>query len=237
MQRVAQWTGWSLIVAGVHVALYLVYLLFFTGLETERAQADLLEAWELEVGAFEDAVSAQDVDALPGEGEGEQVEQLPAAAGGGAVALMAFERPDSATPPVTGDVLSVVEGVTLADLRSGPGHYPSTPGPGADGNFAISGHRTTYAAPFYDADQLLPGDLMHVVDRDGVRWSYEVVTAPDRCRDDSVSAAACIVSPRGVWVIGDDPLGDGQPLMTLTTCHPRFSARERLVVFARLVTT
>ena len=51
----------------------------------------------------------------------------------------------------------VVEGVDVDDLRKGPGHYPSTPLPGHEGNSAIAGHRTTYGAPFGDLDQLDTG--------------------------------------------------------------------------------
>ena len=52
----------------------------------------------------------------------------------------------------------MVEGVSLADLKKGPGHYPETPLPGQEGNAAIAGHRTTYGAPFHRLDELKPGD-------------------------------------------------------------------------------
>ena len=49
-------------------------------------------------------------------------------------------------------------GVSPADLKKGPGHYPETPLPGQLGNSAIAGHRTTYGQPFYDIDELDAGD-------------------------------------------------------------------------------
>ena len=52
----------------------------------------------------------------------------------------------------------VVAGVDKSDLKKGPGHYPETPLPGQLGNSAIAGHRTTYGQPFYDIDQVTPGD-------------------------------------------------------------------------------
>lgn len=215
--RLVRWMGWALIVAGGTVLLYLVYLLWFTGFETERAQEALLEDWELEVGAVEAA--------LPGETlvEDDDDGTQQAAAPGEAMAAIWFERPGTDVRPVRQDTLFVVSGVEVADLKKGPGHYPQTSLPGEDGNFAISAHRTTYGAPFFDLDDLQAGDLIHVVDRDGVEWVYEV-------REQRV------VAPTEVWVIGDDPLGDGRPLMTLTTCHPRFSDAQRLIVFAELVT-
>lgn len=207
--------GWILIAAGAVVLLYLAYLLWFTGFETEREQQQLLEEWSLQVGEGE-AV-------LPGEaGAGADDAQDEAVAPGDAYAAIRFERPGSDEPLVHDGTLFVVEGVSLGDLRRGPGHYPDTDVPGGDGNFAISGHRTTWSAPFYDLDDLQAGDLVHVVDRDGVEWTYEV-------REQR------IVQPTEVWVIGDDPLGTGEPLMTLTTCHPRFSDAQRLIVFAELV--
>jgi sortase A len=48
----------------------------------------------------------------------------------------------------------VVEGVGRDDLRKGPGHVPSTMMPGQPGTFGVSGHRTTYGAPFYRLDEL-----------------------------------------------------------------------------------
>jgi sortase A len=46
-----------------------------------------------------------------------------------------------------------------------------------------------------------------------------------------------IVRPNELWVTASDPLGTGRPTLTLTTCHPRFSNRQRLVVFAELVSS
>jgi sortase A len=65
---------------------------------------------------------------------------------------------------------------------------------------------------------------VHVTDRGGRRWVYSVVRQE-------------IVDPADVRVIAPDPLGTGRPTLTLTTCHPRFSAAQRLVVFAELAGT
>src|SRR3546814_8717472 len=53
---------------------------------------------------------------------------------------------------------TIIEGVSLADLKHGPGHFPETPLPGQEGNAAIAGHRTTYGAPFNRINELVPGD-------------------------------------------------------------------------------
>ncbi len=217
-QRLARGTGWTLIVVGIHILLFLVYLLKFTSLETDAAQASLLEDWRVDVGAIE-IDGAPTI--LPGEifdepdGEAEEISV------GNAYAVMWFERPGVGEIIHDGP-LAIVEGVTLDRLKAGPGHYPKTSRPGADGNFAISGHRTTYSEPFYNLEQMREGDLVHVQDRSGKVWTYEF-------------EKQIVVQPTDTWVVGRNPLRDGRPLMTLTTCHPRFSAAQRLIVFAHLV--
>ena len=112
---------------------------------------------------------------------------------------------------------AVVQGVSVRDLRNGAGHMPKTPLPGQPGNAVISGHRTTYGAPFHELDQLVPGDRIEVETAIGVHV-YEV-------------RETVIVRPTEVWVTDDRP----GAWLTLTTCHPKFSSRQRLVVFAELV--
>ncbi|MGH3443526.1 MAG: class E sortase, partial [Nitriliruptorales bacterium] len=125
-------------------------------------------------------------------------------------------------PPVGDDPLVAVEGVSREQLQRGPGHYPGTALPGEDGNVVISGHRTTYGAPFFRLDELQPGDRIHVLDRARQEWVYEVRKSQ-------------VVAPTALWVTERDPLGTGAPMLTLTTCHPRFSSAQRLIVFAELV--
>ena len=75
-----------------------------------------------------------------------------------------------------------VEGTGREDLKKGPGHYPGTPLPGQIGNAAIAGHRTTYGQPFFDLDQLGPGDEIITQTLAG-RYTYKVretlVVKPD----------------------------------------------------------
>jgi sortase A len=111
----------------------------------------------------------------------------------------------------------VIEGADLEYLRSGPGHMAWTPVPGQPGNAVISGHRTTYGAPFYNLDLLEPGDLIGV----------DTLTGTHVYRMHS----SVVVPPNGVWVTHQ---WEGAWL-TLTTCNPKGSSAERLVVFAELV--
>jgi sortase A len=122
---------------------------------------------------------------------------------------------------------TIIEGVRRRDLKKGPGHLSGSPLPGQPGNSVISGHRTTYGAPFGSLDELAPGDRIEVETAIGVHV-YEVREAPERCRDED---GRCIVRPTDLWVI--EPREGAW--LTLTTCHPKFSARRRLIVFAELV--
>ena len=109
----------------------------------------------------------------------------------------------------------VVEGITTEALKKGPGHYPKSDDPWDDeGRVAIAGHRTTYGAPFWDLDKLRPGDDIRLLTERG-EFEYEVT----RTR---------IVLPTQTEVT----IPTQRPTLILTTCNPRFSAAERLIVFA-----
>jgi sortase A len=215
--RVVRGVGWVLLVSGAVVLLYVVYLMWFTNLGTSQAQRELAESWERTTQtqgepADDEGDEAQQEDADPDENAVEP---------GDAYAMLWFER--DGAPIVTDEPLYVVSGVSLDDLRAGPGHYPDSAAPGDDGNLGIAGHRTTYGAPFWSLDELREGDTIHVVDRDGQEWVYAYVEQR-------------VVTPTDTWVVDEpDPLELGAPTVTLTTCHPRFSAAQRLIAWGELV--
>ena len=119
----------------------------------------------------------------------------------------------------------VVEGVGREELRKGPGHVPSTAPPGRPGTFGVSGHRTTYGAPFYRLDELEKGDTITVVTREAI-YTYTVTRT-------------AVVRPTDTQVLDNvrGPNGELKATIALTTCHPRYSARQRLVVFGDLSLT
>lgn len=112
---------------------------------------------------------------------------------------------------------NVVEGVRVVDLRNGAGHMPGTAMPGQPGNAVISGHRTTWGQPFHEIDELVPGDRIEIDTALGTHV-YEV-------------RETMVVAPTDLWVT--DPREGAW--LTLTSCHPKFSARQRYVVVAELV--
>ncbi len=126
----------------------------------------------------------------------------------------------------------VVEGISPQALRAGAGHYPDTPLPGAAGNVAIAGHRTTFGQPFNRLDEVGVGDEIRLETPLGVHV-YQVVGAPADASLPCRNAACWVTDPRDWDVVG--PL-EG-PMLTLTTCHPKGSARERLILRAERVET
>ena len=110
----------------------------------------------------------------------------------------------------------VVFGATNKKLEYGPGYILGTSLPGSGGNFAIAGHRTTYGAPFGNLDRVQVGETI-IFQTNTNQYKYQVIDVK-------------IVSPEDNYVLenyGDDRI-------TLTTCHPKFSAKQRLVVIGQL---
>jgi LPXTG-site transpeptidase (sortase) family protein len=121
----------------------------------------------------------------------------------------------------------IIEGVSVADLRKGPGHYPGTAMPGQIGNFVVSGHRTTYLAPFNKLGELRGGDKI-LIDTRTSQYVYKV-TATKVVQPSDVSVAAPVPEhPRA---------NPTKRLITLTTCNPKYSAAQRLIVFGQLVSS
>ena len=115
-------------------------------------------------------------------------------------------------PAIDVDVV-VVEGTSASALRAGAGHYPQTPLPCERGNVAVAGHRTTYGRPFSNLDRLRPGDEIRFETPIGT-CIYEVNRPP------------FVIAPTDFSVL--DETADAT--VTLTTCHPKGSARQRLIV-------
>ena len=110
----------------------------------------------------------------------------------------------------------VVFGATNKKLEYGPGYILGTSLPGSGGNFAIAGHRTTYGAPFGNLDKVQVGETI-IFQTNTNQYKYQVIDVK-------------IISPEDNYVLenyGDDRI-------TLTTCHPKFSAKQRLVVIGQL---
>ncbi len=119
--------------------------------------------------------------------------------------------------PAMGLNVIVVQGTDTASLQKGPGHFPETPFPGQGGTVGIAGHRTTYGAPFRDAESVERGDRM-VLEMPYGKIFYRVQKTE-------------VVEPTDVGVVKYV----GYERLVLSTCHPVYSAAQRLIVFARAV--
>jgi len=259
-----RYTGWTMLTVGVLLLGFVVYELFITSFFAGRAQAGLtvelderIATVQVETVAYEQGdlelavvpIVMPDDLAMPDEAEIAAALQTSAgyastvsADPGGPISVepAAPSAPASQAPAPAGTLITepaappgdalgrieiasidldwtIVEGVSSADLRTGAGHMPDTAMPGQPGNAVISGHRTTYGAPFRDLAKTHKGDLITVTTASGSHV-YQIVEKR-------------VVQPNETWVTGQ---WEGSWL-TLTTCHPTFSARERLIVFARLV--
>jgi sortase A len=119
-------------------------------------------------------------------------------------------------PSLDVDVV-VVEGTSASALRAGAGHYPESPLPCEIGNVAIAGHRTTYGRPFHNLDLMKPGDKV-------------ILETPVGTCTYSVNKDPFVVQPNDFSVLDRTPTGT----LTLTTCHPKNSAAQRLILQADL---
>lgn len=116
----------------------------------------------------------------------------------------------------------ILEGTSLDVLEEGVGHYKNTAMPGQVGNFAIAGHRVTYGRPMFQIEELQQGDAI-VIETEQGWYTYRVSSTE-------------IVRPTQTDVIAPVPGHRGQQpterMLTITACHPKFSARERYIVHA-----
>jgi sortase A len=119
-----------------------------------------------------------------------------------------------------------VQGTTPAALRAGVGHYVNTPLPGEAGNVGIAGHRTTFGRPFNRLDEMKPGDVV-TLETPFAIYTYKAVPPFDG------HSNPWVVTPNDFSVVSQ---GTGH-LLTLTTCNPKGSARQRLVLRLSLVGT
>ena len=217
--------GKFLISVGVGVLLFVAWVLWGTGIYTSQQQDRLTE--ELE--------QLPDIPPVSKKADGKD--------NGGS----RFVGPPNDYQPAAGEPVFaltiprievqnvVVQGVEVEDLKQGPGHYPDCREgfeeplctsaeevwPGEEGRVILSGHRTTYGAPFGRLDELEPGD--------------EIITNPQWGEVVYKVTKIEVVSPNATDIANPQP-GDGKAEIVLTTCHPEFSASQRLIVFGEMET-
>lgn len=223
--RVVGAIGRLMMTSGVVILLLVAYQLWGTSLQTNRAQRELAREFEALVG--------EDVETPPTtEGPTTTEDATPETA-------PPQVAPSDLVPPGEGDAIGrmrvpamgrdswlyIVEGIDPSQLKRAAGHYPGTPLPGQAGNASVAGHRTTYSAPFHNIDDLVPGDEIFFETIQG-SFTYEV---RDTVIVDPLDTS--VIQPRNPTP--DNPAGEN--VVTLTACHPKYSAAERIIVTAELV--
>ena len=211
--KAARWTlaivGDLLVTAGVLLLLFVGWQLWWTDVTANRTQDATV------------STLTRDFASPPTPTQTETGEQPKAVPFGKAFAIVRIPRLGA------GYARPLLEGTSRDILEDGIGHYAGTAGPGAVGNFAVAGHRTTYGRPFHDIDKLRTGDLVVVETK--AAYSVYAVKRHE------------IVRPTDVQVIAPVPDKPGtrptERWMTMTACHPKYSAARRYVVFAQLVQT
>jgi sortase A len=168
--------GEIILTAGVLVLLYVAYVLWGTGIHTDRAQDELRDQLEAQT--------------IPGE-NGPSPDEMPSAELGeidigDGFALLRIPRFGENWEWV------VVEGTELSDLTRGPGHYADSGDPGELGNLSIAGHRSGYGAPFNHMDKMEVGDVIEIETADGV-WTYTIDQPPT------------VIEATDVWVVDPTP--------------------------------
>lgn len=220
--------GQTLITLGLVILLFVVYELWVTNIFAHAEQARVHNQLAQEWAKGDDPLMQGRLD-LPG---GKQ-STIPIGVG---IANLYVPRFGSDYH------FTIVEGTDDASLEKGPGHYVGTALPGEVGNFSVAGHRVGKGGPFLNLDHLRPGDSIVVETKN--RWYvYQVKGDPltgdlNNPGGDGIPGRE-IVSPGDTEVIAAVPDHPGQKptqrLMTLTTCHPKFTANQRMIIHAVLV--
>lgn len=208
---------------GVFLGLFVVWQLWWTDVVADRQQAQLVEelAWARPgVPSLDAPTEASPAGTVGGpRRDPAPVDPEPAAVGTTFATLR--------VPRWGADYLRPIsQGTTRQEVLDplGIGHYTGTAMPGQIGNFAITAHRTTYGKPFNRVEELRIGDPL-VVQTPTAWYVYRVSSTE-------------IVDPSEVEVIAPVPRSPQavptRAVMTLTTCHPMFSARQRFIVYSVL---
>ncbi len=210
IRRLVGGLGELLITAGVLVLLFVGWQLWWTDVVADRQQEQIVRALTDDfLDGGDGGAGTVGSDAFPDLGQDK------------AFAIVRIPRfgADYARP--------VIEGTARPVLALGVGHYDGSVEPGQVGNFAIAGHRTTYGRPFHDIDKLRDGDRV-IIETKATVYVYEITDRE-------------IVRPWQTEVIAPVPDEPGatpeEALLTMTSCHPKYSATERYITHGRLTDT
>ncbi|MFD8810966.1 class E sortase [Streptomyces sp. NPDC059627] len=205
------------ITVGTLIVLFVVYVLFWTGVKADGVMHDQIDQLQRQWSA------SASVHPTPKASAAAAAPAKPAAYHyGKPFAIMYIPRLGFTWNK------PVLEGTGTDVLKKGLAHYARTAQLGQVGNFAVAGHRRTYGDPFLDFPKLRKGDA--IVLTDGTTWfTYRIDKGPYK------------TVPTDVEVIDPVPRKSGYTrpgrYLTLTTCDPEWGHSHRLIVWAHLDST
>ncbi|MDQ0771273.1 sortase A [Pseudarthrobacter defluvii] len=212
--------GELLITAGIILLLFVAWQLWWTNVESDAKQSQVIKEFAKDLGGEAPAPAAT-APSAPAAGVEDFGKPVVGAAPGhaGTIGIIYIPRfgPTYTRPIVQGTSQDVLDTLGL-------GHYSNTAMPGAVGNFAVAGHRQTHGAVLDNIHTLVPGDKIYVQTKDGY---YVYVFRNNQ-----------IVMPSRTDVLEPVPTQPGaaptESYLTMTSCNPRFGAEERIIAYALL---
>ncbi|MCL5073295.1 MAG: class E sortase [Actinobacteria bacterium] len=233
--KTLRYLGIALIVIGIIIIAYPSY----TNFVMKRRESDVLNSWENQIGLSKtaqstaqtttDTLTGNDTQSTDRSGNTIQSQATQSSDQSQSGETGASVGPfDLSTQVIPGATFKITipkinsswvgyEGTNIPSLKRGPGHYIGTADPGELGTCVIAGHRTTYGAPFNRVDELVNGDQIIIETMDGRQFIYLVTGKME-------------VLPNDLSAIKPTEYAS----LILTTCTPKYYAKRRLLIFARL---
>ncbi|MDX3247623.1 class E sortase [Streptomyces sp. ME18-1-4] len=202
------------ITVGAVIVLFVVYVLFWTGVQADRVMDD-------QIDDLHDQWARHSAGPAPSAGSATTVQPAPYRSGRPFAVMYIPRLGFTWNKPV-------LEGTATGTLKKGLGHYAGTARLGQTGNFSVAGHRRTYGDPFKDFPKLGRGDA--VVLTDGTTWfTYRIDKGPYKTVPSDVEVIDAVPRKSGYTRPGR--------YLTLTTCDPEWGHSHRLIVWAHLDST
>lgn len=229
--KTLRYLGIALIAIGIVIIAYP----FYTNFVMKSRESDVLSSWENQINlnstmqaTTTDTLTGNDTQTTDQSGNTSQSQttqsgdqsQSSKTTSGGQTAQSQYVIPGATfkiTIPKINSSWVGYEGTNIPSLKRGPGHYIGTAKPGELGTCVIAGHRTTYGKPFNRVDELVNGDQIILETMDGKQFTYLVTGKME-------------VLPNDLSAIKQTEYAS----LILTTCTPKYYAKRRLLIFAKL---
>lgn len=204
--------GEILITLGIFLMLYVAWELWWTNIDSAQAQKQVTNELVQNLGDVHIPEEIEERDYGPA-----PVTEIEDGETFGIMYFPSFGRNGTHHPVTNGVGPEVIN-------RVGIGQYPQTQQPGELGNFAVAAHRQTHGQVFWDIDKLGEGDKVYLQTKEGYytyTWRETEIVLP--------SAGEVLLPVPHEF--GSEPTTS---ILTMTSCHPPFSTRERIIAYSEL---